>query len=55
MICEPQQSLRRVPALLEVKMNCRGMRIGGAKGQDAPALDGVGTLGEWLKVRGAVE
>ena len=41
--------------ILEKKMNCQRMRIGGAKGLDAPAPDGKGTLRDWLIARGAVE
>ncbi len=41
--------------VLEVKMNCRGMQIGSAKGLNAPAPYGKGTLGGWLTAHGAVE
>jgi WD40 repeat protein len=40
--------------VLEMKMNCRGLRIDGAIGLDAHAPDGEGTLGDWLIARGAV-
>ena len=39
---------------IEQKLNCKGLRLGGAKGLDAPAPEGRGTLGEWLAERGAV-
>lgn len=39
---------------LRVKMNCRNLRLTNAKGLDAAAPDGKGTLGEWLVQRGAV-
>jgi hypothetical protein len=41
--------------VLEVKMNCQGMRITGATGLDAPTPDGEGTLRDWLLARGAVD
>jgi WD40 repeat protein len=41
--------------VLEIKMNCRGARIGDAKGLDVPAPDGEGVLRDWLIARGAVE
>lgn len=39
---------------IEQKLNCKGLRLAGAKGLDAPAPEGAGTLGEWLMERGAI-
>lgn len=43
--------------VLEVKMNCKGMRIGGAKGlrQKGYGKGGEQTLGEFLRERGAMD
>lgn len=35
-------------------LRCTGMRIGGASGLEGPAPSGKGTLGEWLRNRGAL-
>jgi len=41
--------------ILEVKMSCIGMRIGGARGLDALAQESTDTLCAWLTNRGAVD
>ena len=39
---------------IEQKIHCQGLQLAGAKGLDAKAPTGEGTLGEWLVERGAV-
>jgi WD40 repeat protein len=43
------------PRIIDPRISCRGMHIRGAKGLDAPAPSGEGTLREWLLERGAVD
>jgi WD40 repeat protein len=38
---------------IEQKLNCRGLQLARAKGLEAPAPGGSGTLGAWLASRGA--
>jgi WD40 repeat protein len=44
-------------SLMELKLiaSCQGMRIGGARGLDAPAPDREGSLRDWLIARGALD
>jgi len=39
---------------IEQQIDCKGLRLDGAKGLDAEAPDGIGTLGAWLAARGAI-
>ena len=50
----PNPDFGRCLRTIEQKLNCRGLRLAGAKGLDAEAPTGKGTLGGWLAKWGAV-
>jgi hypothetical protein len=50
----PNPDFGKLLRRIEQRMSCKGLRLAGAKGLDAEAPEGEGTLGEWLAARGAI-